>query len=69
MKHGAQTNICQICHLRPGNPVGWCRPCRESYDRAKRTDDGTVLSIISIIMWGAKRARRFALAQRTRRRK
>ncbi len=60
MKHGAQANLCQICHLRPGHPIGWCKQCRDSYDRAQTKDDGTVLAVI---MWAAKRARWFALAQ------
>ncbi len=60
MKHGAHAHLCEICHLRPRLRGDWCVQCRESYDRARRTDAGTVLAAIN---WGARRARRFALQE------
>jgi hypothetical protein len=51
---------CGICNRRRA-VVGWCDDCRESYDRALRTDDGTVLATV---MWAARRARRFAKKER-----
>jgi hypothetical protein len=48
--------LCAICN-RKCAVVGWCDACRKSYDRAHRSDDGTVLASI---LWAAKRARKFA---------
>jgi hypothetical protein len=54
----SKKHLCSICRVRPGAPVGWCAPCRKSYDRSLQDGDGTILSTI---MWAVKRARYFAL--------
>lgn len=54
MKQGTHANLCEICRLRSAVRGDWCVQCREIYDRARRTDDGSVLAAIT---WAARRAR------------
>lgn len=54
---GRGPNRCGICNLRRA-VVGWCDECRKSYDRSAARDR----TILASVMWGARRARRFAKA-------
>lgn len=52
---------CTVCD-RPVVPIGsrMCGSCGESYDRARRRDDGTIFAAMA---WAAARARRFERAK------
>lgn len=52
---------CVACH-RPKSNTHWglCGPCQRSFDRMTRKEH----TIMSVIVWAAKRARRTALAER-----
>lgn len=52
--------VCQICGLKRAH-IGWCEPCRKSFDQATKRDDGTIQAAIH---WAANRARAFALRSR-----
>jgi len=59
---GKGRSLCAICNRRRA-VIGWCDQCRKSYDRMHSTGDGTVLTTI---LWAARRARRFAKAEAAR---
>jgi len=61
MKHGAEVNPCSVCYLRPRTGLVWCRPCARSFTR--ECTSGTEAEII---IWAARRARRFAQRIRSR---
>ena len=50
------SQVCGIC-ARKHDFIGWCTACRKAWDRARNTDDGTVLAAMH---WAARRARWFA---------
>lgn len=43
---------CPICQGGDGS-CDWCSACKKSYDRAQRSDDGTVRAVAE---WAARRA-------------
>ena len=50
--------LCGVCYARMPDRGQLCSQCAKSFDRARRSDDGTVLAAM---LWAASRARRFAL--------
>lgn len=52
---------CLACH-RPKSSTHWglCKACQRSFDRMAKKEH----TIMSVIVWAAKRARRTALAER-----
>lgn len=50
---------CVFC-TKPEEPE-MCPRCSRSYDRSRRTDDGT---LHAMMVWAARRARRFALKEK-----
>lgn len=47
---------CVVCNLDQRNGLLMCRRCRRSYDRMVKTN----CDVASVLVWAAKRARRFA---------
>jgi IMP cyclohydrolase len=48
---------CAVCCERDAVGVALCRVCSRSFDRTRAQDDGTLLTVV---VWAAARARRFA---------
>lgn len=58
MKRGRRSRLCVVCLLRPASII-MCDLCGRSYDRDAARD----ATIAAVVVWAARRARRFALAR------
>jgi len=65
VKQAAAQSLCEVCRLRPAH-LSLCAVCGRAWDRARNEDDGTLNAMVA---WAARRAWRFALAQRKKARR
>lgn len=64
MTFAVPTGRCFVCGLeRGGSSTALCLVCGPAFDRAMDKDDGTIMAMMQ---WTAKRARRFAARSKKR---